>query len=124
MSTRNRNLCKCFYQTNLNIAKHYVWQNPYFAFKLLDQVTKLVIDQLVNDFFKQKMIPMQLIQIYERIERSLKHKAPLKLRLHNYAMHSARLYDYIERNLGKGQGQLLFEQACKRVTHPKYLAPH
>ncbi|CAN5373864.1 hypothetical protein BH09BAC1_BH09BAC1_29440 [soil metagenome] len=117
--TQKKSLRKSFYLTNLNITKNHVWPKQLLGFYILDRVTKLVIDQLVKEFPHNGMIPMQLIQIYEKIERSLKKRDTLKMRVANYVKYSAYLYAYIEHNLGKGRAQQLFTIACNEVTKPR-----
>ncbi len=117
MGARNKTLGGGFYLTNLYITKKHVWPKPMFGFYMLDKVTKLVIDRLIKEYPHKGLIPMQLIQIYEKIERCLKKRNSLRMRLEYYVKYSAYLYAYIEHHLGKGEAEKLFAQACQEVSH-------
>lgn len=105
-----------FYLTNLNIIKYHVWAKPLYGFNLLHKVTNLIIDKLVKEFPQNHQIPMQLILIYEKIERSLKKHNGLHMRLAHYVKHSANMYLYIEHHFGRGEAERLFVLACEEIN--------
>lgn len=111
----------CWYNTNLEITKTYVWNNPLFAIYFLRKVVNLVMDEQIKLGPNNLNIPMELINIYELVERDLKRCKGLVLRLKYYVTYSTMLYTYIEQYLGVGRAYLIFEGAKLAVLYDEQL---
>ena len=81
----------------------------------------LVMDELIKTRPENIDIPMDLINIYEMVERDLKRCPSLVNRLRYYAAYSAMLYVYIEMHLGKGSTYSIFELARLTVLYDEQL---
>ncbi len=110
-----------WYQTNLDIVKNNVLTNPLFAIYFLRKVVMTIMDEEIFFNPKNTVIPIELINIYEMIERDLKRCNALIPRVKFYANYSAKLYTYINKYLGTDRAYGIFEQAKLTVLYDEQL---